>query len=620
MLTSLVKYAHDQGLQPEPGFNRKTARWAIICDAQGKFLEVAELGDTSLKKNPGLEFRKAPELSQPELVGGKEDRCHFLVETAQVVALYEADEADDKIQAKHRFFVDLICKASAAMPQLRLFAGMLSDEQVLRRIADGLREKKAKPADKMTLQIDGGFPVESDVWHDWWRKYRSELQQSLSAGKQKARSGRKKAENETAMRCLATGELTRPMGTHPKVKGLSGIGGLATGDALICFDKDAFRSYGLEQSSNAAVSEKAAAAYRAALEHLLGNQSHPLAGTKVAHWFARYVPPEDDPVSLIFQGESDPQQERIAQSRAARLLSSIKTGERPDLGNNYYYAITLSGAAGRIMVRAWMEGRFDDLVESVNKWFSALEITNLFGTNSSRAPGIERVITSLLPLRKPNQKYDDWVKQLGSERQNLWRAALCKDSPIPHSALARLVVLNARFLQTGQLEEALEGKSRALMLSLLYTRMGLMKAYHNRNPKGGITMSVALNEDHPHPAYHCGRLMAVLASLQSSALGDVGAGVVQRFYAAASATPALVLGRLTRTSKFHLNKLEPGLAYWYDTKIANVWAKIKDQLPKTLTIEEQSIFALGYYHQIAADRAPKNDKENTTNNEERSNV
>ncbi len=52
-----------------------------------------------------------------------------------------------------------------------------------------------------------------------------------------------------------------------------------------------------------------------------------------------------------------------------------------------------------------------------------------------------------------------------------------------------------------------------------------------------------LNESHPHPAYQCGRLMAVLAKLQKSALGDVGAGIVQRYYAAASSTPALVLGR-----------------------------------------------------------------------------
>lgn len=112
-----------------------------------------------------------------------------------------------------------------------------------------------------------------------------------------------------------------------------------------------------------------------------------------------------------------------------------------------------------------------------------------------------------------------------------------------------------------------------------------------------------LNEEHPNSAYHCGRLMAVLAAIQYAALGDVGAGVVQRYYASAGTTPALVLGRLTRTSQFHLNKLDPGLAQWYECKIARIWAAIKDHLPATLTLEEQSLFALGYYHQMAADRA-----------------
>ena len=108
-----------------------------------------------------------------------------------------------------------------------------------------------------------------------------------------------------------------------------------------------------------------------------------------------------------------------------------------------------------------------------------------------------------------------------------------------------------------------------------------------------------LNEEHPHAAYHCGRLMAVLAALQREALGDVGAGVVQRYFAAASSTPALVLGRLTRNSQAHLNKLTGDLSYRYEKKIAAIWGRIKDTIPKTLSLEEQSLFALGYYQQMA---------------------
>ena len=115
----------------------------------------------------------------------------------------------------------------------------------------------------------------------------------------------------------------------------------------------------------------------------------------------------------------------------------------------------------------------------------------------------------------------------------------------------------------------------------------------------GTDLKPYLNEEHPHPAYHCGRLLAVLANLQHSALGDVGAGVVQRYYAAASSTPALVLGRVTRTGQFHLNKLKRTDAHEYQQKISSIWGRIKDSIPPTLTLEEQSLFALGYYQQLA---------------------
>lgn len=115
-------------------------------------------------------------------------------------------------------------------------------------------------------------------------------------------------------------------------------------------------------------------------------------------------------------------------------------------------------------------------------------------------------------------------------------------------------------------------------------------------------MTEYLNEDHPSKAYQCGRLMAVLANLQYAALGDVGAGLVQRYYAAASATPALVLGRLTRLSQFHLGKLgkeKKGLAITLDRQIADIWAKIKGDLPRTLSLDDQSLFAMGFYQQKA---------------------
>lgn len=122
-------------------------------------------------------------------------------------------------------------------------------------------------------------------------------------------------------------------------------------------------------------------------------------------------------------------------------------------------------------------------------------------------------------------------------------------------------------------------------------------------------MTSHLNEDHPSTAYQCGRLMALLANVQYRAQGDVGAGVVQRYYAAASATPALVLGQLTRLSQFHLNKLDRGLAGWFERQIADIWSKIENGPPRTLSLEEQSLFAMGFYQQKASRSKAKSEEQ-----------
>ena len=94
--------------------------------------------------------------------------------------------------------------------------------------------------------------------------------------------------------------------------------------------------------------------------------------------------------------------------------------------------------------------------------------------------------------------------------------------------------------------------------------------------------------------------MAVLAALQGSALGDVGAGVVQRYYAAASTTPSLVLGRLIQGAQHHINKLDKGLGIWYERMMEDIITQLDDELPSTLGLEGQTLFALGYYQQKAA--------------------
>ncbi len=580
MLELLAKYALDNGLEPEPGFKPKDVRWAIACDAQGRFLELVELGDTELKRNPGRPFPKSPDLSHPELIRG-ETKSHFLIDSAEVVALYGKNAEDKKVKAKHAFFIKFLREAAKVMPELNAGATCLSDETSLGIIRERMQEQKVKSNEKVTLRIGSTFPLESSVWRDWWRSFRS----SLAAERLPTPTGSEKPGKPSAplrMRCLVTGELVEPAKTHPKVEKLGDVGGLPTGDVLIGFDKEAFRSYGLEQSANAAVSEQAAAAYRAALNHLIKQHSQRLAGAKVIHWFKEKVEPENDPLPWLTEGQGET--ELQAQDQARWLLQSIRTGEHVELGRNRFYALVLSGASGRIMVRDWIEGPFEELVENIALWFEDLAIVGRDGSGPAKSPKFFAVlggtVRSLDDLAPPNVA-------------KLWRVAV-HNEPIPLSFLAQaLARVKVDIIQDEPLKHA---------------AMGLLRGYHVRKARfaGGNIMSTDLTDEFPHPAYQCGRLMAVLAALQRSALGDVGAGIVQRYYAAASTTPSLVIGRLIRNSQFHLNKLEsPKFAYWYEGKIADICSKLGQGLPRTLNLEEQSLFALGYYQQMADMRKGK---------------
>lgn len=572
MLAQLARYALDRGLAAEPGFASKAVRWNLAFRPDGSYLGTFGLGDSEAKKNPGHSFPRCPELSQPEIKRGGSGCRHFLVDSADVATLYSDTPDDPKILAKHAYFVGLLRQASAVVPDLAVPAAGLEDPEVLAQIAADLRSQKAKPTDKVTVSLEGRSPaffVEGDDWHDWWRSFRRGLGRDSGAAAAEPAAG--------TFRCLVSGELVAPTPTHPKINGLSDVGGLAMGDVLASFKQDSFCSYGLEQAANAAVSEENAAAYRAALNHLLAHQSERLAHVKVVYWFQRAVPREDNPFLLFFAGDPSVTQ-AAAHQQARQLLRSVQGGELPpNLQNNRYAVLTLSGASGRVMVRDWQEGSFEELVEALNAWFDDLEIVHREGGRSAPVPKFHALLGALV-----RDKLDEVPAPVETD---LWRAVLRPRAPFPRTVMARALARFRADLLAGQ--------------PFHHARMALLKAFHVR--QGDRHMHPGLNENHPAAAYQCGRLLSLLAAVQYRALGDVGAGVVQRYYAAASATPALVLGRLVRTAQFHLDKLDRGLARFHEARIAGVMSRL-EAIPQTLTLDEQSLFALGYYHQIAADR------------------
>ena len=588
MLNQLVEYAKKNISGSEPGFTTRTVRWLAEISAAGQFVNILPLGE----EKKGEQTLKCPAMDNMNAGG----RAHFLVETLQTVALLcKPNEEANKVasaQGKHAFFAEMVRLAASETPALLPLTNFLDDGEQLDILRERLAKEKAKPTDWLRWRIAGTDPMQQPPVLDWWRIWReSDLKGKNKAEDKPKRRGKVAEAVEGGasgeMVCFLSGEKLVPLSTQPKITGLSGVGGLGMGDVMAGFDKAAFCSFGLEQASNAAMGEKSAREYVDALNHLIKNHSRKLANALVVHWYKDSLAGKEEDDLLPFLFEPPEIIEASARQRAKLLLASIFSGKRSDLANNRYFAMTVSGASGRVMVRDWMEGSFEELAARIEEWFADLEIVARDGGRSAPDPKFLAVCGALVRDLK------DFPAPTAT---TLWRVALA-GLPIPQPLIVQAM-----------------GRFRADLIDdkpFNHARMGLIKAYFIR--KGGShNMTAYLNKEHPEPAYQCGRLLAMLASLQRSALGDVGAGVVQRYYVAASQTPGLTLGRLIANAKNHLNKLEGGLAFWYEGQIAAIMSQIQDRIPGTLDLEKQSLFALGYYQQIAANRAGKNNDTNET--------
>lgn len=624
MLNELIAYARRKGLTAEPGFAAKSIYWMATVTADGRFSGVVNVGEN---RRPRV-YACCPDLLKGEIDGkaikealGSEIGVNFLYESWNYIALAQPTDAEgnippdkqaeaDRIAKKHAAFVRLMQMAAAEVPLLTPVVRALGDPEQIKALCDDLVAAKAGPGQSLSFFLDGTAVLDRPDWQVWWRKF---LRDTFSKGVEKEGGGPK-------MICFAEGVPVVPALTHPKITKL-GVGANTAGANLISYDKDAFASFGLTQGENGAISEASAAAYRSALDSLLLN-GRVLGQMKVAFWYDKYIEDGDDLQDNLFapmgSGEG---QEVTALEKADRLLRAIRTGERADdLSHAHYFALSLTGAAGRVMTRDWMTGSLEQFAEGVKAWFTDLAITNLNGTRNANPPGLSRVLDCVLPPMRSGQNRDDYLKPIRMLQSSLWRAALNPELPIPQAAITRLVESHKAFTMGGDFEAAIPkarrtDESQSAALGLIYTRMALIKAFFNRRDrlshKGGNPLQPNLNPDHKNPAYHCGRLMCLLAAVQTKALGDdINAGVVQRYYGAASATPGIVLGRLTRLSQHHLAKIKGdpqtrGLGFWLENSIADVWNALGDGLPRVLGAEDQALFALGYYQQLAFNRTRK---------------
>ena len=152
-----------------------------------------------------------------------------------------------------------------------------------------------------------------------------------------------------------------------------------------------------------------------------------------------------------------------------------------------------------------------------------------------------------------------------------------------------------------------------------YTRAAIIKAYLTRKYRNQNqtqikeVLCMALNEQSTNQAYLLGRLFAVLEKAQQDAAAPakLNATIKDRYFTSACASPSTVFPVLLRLSQHHISKAQYG--YASDNRIAEIMNNLdveNDPIPAHLSLDEQGIFVLGYYHQRTAFYTPKGASKN----------
>ncbi|SAL30858.1 type I-C CRISPR-associated protein Cas8c/Csd1 [Caballeronia humi] len=390
-------------------------------------------------------------------------------------------------------------------------------------------------------------------------------------------------------KCLVTGE-TRPIQRiHQAIKGV--YGAQSSGASIVSFNLDAFDSYGKDRGANAPVSTLAAFGYTTVLNHLLLRDPHhrqcvQVGDASVVFWAEAEAPQAQHDAETFFLHAVDPPVSDASEAAELRsALEAVSEGRAADVldlkleADTKMFVLGLSPNASRLSIRYWATGTLQEFAMRLKEHYDDLSIEPVPWRTPPAA-------WRLLAATAAQEKSENVPPQLAGA---MMRAVLT-GSRYPRTLLSAAVTRMRADKQVSGLRAAL---CKAVLVRDL-----------RWNVKGIETeIPVSLDRNDAAPSYRLGRLFSVLESIQTAALGEkVNATIRDRYYGSASATPALVFPVLMRGAQNHLSKAMKnasmkGWAVVLEREATEILDGIGSHFPRTLSMEDQGRFAIGYYHQ-----------------------
>ncbi len=393
--------------------------------------------------------------------------------------------------------------------------------------------------------------------------------------------------------CLVTGEKATVAVLHPSIKGIPGA--QSSGASLVSYNAPAFCSYGQEQGYNAPTSEYAAFAYGTALNHLISRKelSHRIGDTTVLCWADGAEEEYPGLMGYFLFGDESPYTEEELNGIVTSLISgkSVSLKEHKLNPEKPFYILGISPNAARLSVRFFLRNSFGRVLEHVKEHQERLRI---------QKPSFDQFET--LPLWK---LLNETVNQNAKDKTVLPKLAgevlqaILMGTPYPATLLYGVL------LRIRAEHEVTRG------------RAAMIKAYYLKNPNKDIpekeVLTVSLNKESSSIPYQLGRLFSILEGIQSTANPGLNSTIRDKYFNAASATPAVVFPVLVNLAQKHLKKIggeKKGLQIKLETQLEEVMNRLGETYPSRLNLPQQGAFQLGYYQQTIVRYEPKDSEKN----------
>lgn len=583
ILQALTQYYEDLlrlGKINRPGWSKQKVSYSLLLSEEGELLQLLHLQQEVQRRNKTV--LGPQEMWVPSPVKRSSGiRPNFLCDTSSyllgVDGKGKADRSIDCFAASKALHLQLLKEVDSPVARaiVRFFEHWDPSQAASHPALQEDWEELLKGGN-LTFSLDKLFAAQDPAIADAWTRHYEDS-----------------SDDAEPIRCLVTGQPSTLARLHPSIKGVAGA--QSSGASLVSFNAPAFCSFEHEQGANAPVSDYAAFAYTTALNTLLAdrNRVSRVGDTTILCWAAGGESAYQDCFLMSIFNDSYTENDILNTLHHLSKGESIQWDDTRLSPDTRFYVLGLAPNAARLSVRFFWQNSFGALARNLERHYQRLEIIR---------PSFDKFPT--LPI---------WRLVLETVR----KAPPGGRAPEPHPRLAGdllLAVLNDT-LYPATLLSGVELRIRAER-SVSRGQAAILKAYYTKyleqfQPDSPMkeALTVELNEQTNYLPYLLGRLFAVLEGLQQSANPGINTTIKDRYFNSASATPAIVFPQLINLAQKHLNKLDGGLAVYYDKQITELSSRITQTLPTRMSLAEQSAFQLGYYHETQRRYTAKAKKE-----------